>query len=31
MAKYMVLYNSSASASDLMANATPEQMKNQYG
>jgi hypothetical protein len=27
MAKYMLLYNSTASASQLMANATPEQMK----
>jgi hypothetical protein len=27
MAKYMVLYNSAASASDLMANASPEEMK----
>lgn len=27
MAKFMVLYNSSASARDLMANATPEQMQ----
>jgi hypothetical protein len=27
MAKYMVLYNSTASASDLMANASPEDMK----
>jgi hypothetical protein len=27
MAKYMVLYNSTASASDLMANASPEEMK----
>lgn len=27
MAKFMVLYNSSASAKELMANATPEQMK----
>ncbi len=27
MAKYMVLYNSSASASELMANATPEEMQ----
>jgi hypothetical protein len=31
MPKYMVLYNSSASASDLMANATPEQMKASMG
>lgn len=27
MAKYMVLYNSTASASELMANASPEEMK----
>jgi hypothetical protein len=27
MAKYMVLYNSSMSASDTMANATPEEMQ----
>jgi hypothetical protein len=27
MAKFMILYNSSASASDLMARATPEQMQ----
>jgi len=27
MAKFMVLYSSSASASDLMATATPEQMQ----
>jgi len=27
MAKFMVLYSSTASASQLMANATPEQMK----
>jgi leucyl-tRNA synthetase len=27
MTKFMVLYNSSATASELMANATPEQMK----
>lgn len=26
MAKYMILYNSNASASELMANATPEEM-----
>jgi hypothetical protein len=27
MAKFMILYNSSSKASDLMANATPEEMK----
>ncbi len=27
MAKYMVLYNSTASAAELMANASPEEMK----
>lgn len=27
MAKYLVLYNSSATASDLMANASPEEMQ----
>ena len=27
MAKFMILYSSSMSASDLMANATPEQMQ----
>ena len=27
MAKYMVLYNSTATASETMANATPEEMK----
>lgn len=27
MAKYMILYNSTASASELMANATPEEMQ----
>jgi hypothetical protein len=27
MAKFMVLYSSTASASDLMANASPEEMK----
>lgn len=27
MSKFMILYNSSAMASDLMANATPEQMQ----
>lgn len=27
MTKFMVLYNSTASASDLMANASPEEMK----
>ncbi len=27
MAKYMVIYNSSASASELMANASPEEMQ----
>jgi hypothetical protein len=27
MAKYMVLYSSTASASELMANASPEEMK----
>ena len=27
MAKYLVLYNASVSARELMANATPEQMK----
>ncbi len=31
MAKYMVLYNSDASASELMANATPEEMKASMG
>ncbi len=27
MAKYMILYNSSANATELMANATPEEMQ----
>ncbi len=27
MSKYVILYNSTKSASDLMANATPEEMK----
>ena len=31
MAKYLIIYNSSASASDVMANATPEEMQASMG
>lgn len=31
MAKFMILYSSSSSASDLMANASPEEMKASMG